>query len=166
MAKLILLPMMLLILTEGGAQHAIRIKAEENEIPQSVVGAFRKHFENAADATWAIISSSSFENDFGISGTNVGEKSTYYDAIFSSSGERHEVVYDHFGHCVGVKKPVTTAALPSPVLKTVNERGTVVSAEQVAEGLAAPSRYLVVVKNGSAEQTITVRATGELLKTN
>jgi hypothetical protein len=166
MAKLILLPMMLLILTEGGAQHAIRIKAEENEIPQSVVGAFRKHFENAADATWAIISSSSFENDFGISGTNVGEKSTYYDVIFSSSGERHEVVYDHFGHCVGVKKPVTAAALPSPVLKTVNERGTIISAEQVAVGLAAPSRYLIVVKNGSAEQTITVRATGELLKTN
>ena len=157
---------MLFVLSEGGAQHAIRIKAEENEIPQGVVGAFRKHFESAPDATWAIISSSSFENDFGISGTDTGEKSTYYDATFTSSGERNEVVYDHFGHCVGVKKPVTTAALPSPVLKTVNARGTVVSAEQVAEGLVAPSRYLVVVKNGSAEQTITVRATGELMKTN
>jgi hypothetical protein len=93
-------------------------------------------------------------------------KSTYYDATFTSSGERNEAVYDHFGHCVGVKKSVATAALPSPVLKTVNERGTIVSAAQIAEGLAAPSRYLVVVKNGSAEQTITVMATGELLKTN
>jgi len=161
--------MMLFILVKGGAQHALRVKAEENEIPQSVVKAFRKQFQPGTDASWSIISSSSLENDFGISGVSKGEKSTYYDAAFTITGERNEVVYDHFGKCVGVKTVVNTASLPSPVLqcvKSVYERGTIVSAAGVAEGLAALSHYQIVVREGSVEETIRVRSSGELIKTN
>jgi len=162
--------MMLFNLVEGGAQHAIlRLKAEENEVPKSVVGSFRGEFGTAVDASWAIISSSSLEADFGIYEKDNREKSTYYDVSFTSSDGHKEVVYDHFGHSVGVKKSVTTASLPAPVMKTVQrlkEHAEIISAEEVFELASVPSRYLIVVRNEGTVQSIMLRSSGELIKTN
>ena len=170
MTKMILLPMMLFNLVEGGAQHAnLRLRAEENEVPKSVVGSFREEYVNASGAAWAIISSSSLEADFGIYEKDEREKSTYYDVSFTESDGHKEVVYDHFGHSVGVKKSVTTASLPAPVAKTVrrtSEHVEIISAAEVFERGSVPSHYLIVISDRGTAQSIIVLSSGELVKTN
>jgi len=170
MTKMILLPMMLFNLVEGGAQHAnLRLKAEENEVPKSVVSSFRKEFGTAAGASWAIISSSSLEADFGIYEEDSREKSTYYDVAFTDSDGHKEVVYDHFGNSVGVKKSVTTTSLPAPVAKTVqrsSDHPDIISVEEVSEHGSVPSHYMIVISERGAAQSIIVRVSGELIKTN
>ncbi|MEJ1242021.1 hypothetical protein WBG78_27995 [Chryseolinea sp. T2] len=170
MMKLILIPAMLLGFVEGGAQHVnLRLRAEENEVPRKVVGAFRQEFGKETEATWAIISSSSLQAEFGIRDNTKGEKSTYYEVSFSASDGNKEVVYDHFGHNVGVKKAVATASLPSPVARTVQDMtksAEIVSAEEVLDAASAPPYYLIVVRREGDLQSIVVRASGEIVKTN
>src|SRR6188474_540745 len=165
MTKIILLPIMLFNLVEGGAQHALlRLKADENEVPKSVVGSLREVYGQVG-ASWAIISSSSLEADFGIYEKDEREKSTYYVVSFTTTDGHKEVVYDHFGDSVGVKKSVTTASLPAPVAAAVQrlkEHPEIVSAEEVSARGSAASHYLIVVAGKGAEQSIIVRASGEL----
>lgn len=160
---------MLLNLVEGGAQHAIlRLKAEENEVPERVVASFHEEY-GPVGASWAIISSASLETDFGIYKEKEREKSTYYDVSFSAADGHKEVVYDHFGHCVGVKKSVTTASLPAPVTKTVKGSKKdieIISAEEVSERGSGRLRYLIVVSDRGSAQSIIVLADGEMVKGN
>lgn len=170
MTKLILLAMMFLTLVEGGAQHVtLRVKADENEVPKRVVSAFKEQYRNVIGVSWAIISSTSLEEDFGIREKRDGERSTFYDVTFSATDGRREVVYDHFGHSVGVKEPVTTASLPPAVTNAVKrskEHAQIVSAQSVTEGAAQPSCYQIVISDEGIEQSMIVRASGELIKKN
>ena len=170
MMKMILFSIMLFGLVEGGAQHThLRLKADENEVPVGVVGAFRKQYVEAADASWTIISSSSLLEDFGISEEKKGEKATYYEVSFSVTDGNKEVVYDHFGHSVGVKKSVATSSLPSPIVKTVQDfsaRAEIVSAEEVTQHDARPSHYLIVVSQAGELHSIIVHNSGEVIKAN
>ncbi|MGC3946567.1 MAG: hypothetical protein QM762_18920 [Chryseolinea sp.] len=170
MMRMILIPAMFFGLVEGGAQHVnLRLKAEENEVPKKVVGSFREEYGKGTEASWTIISSSSLQAEFGIRDNNKGEKSTYYEVSFSASDGNKEVVYDHFGHNVGVKKAVATASLPSPVTRTVQDiskSAEIVSAEEVLEGATIPHHYLLVVRREGDLQSIVVRASGEIVKTN
>jgi hypothetical protein len=170
MMKMIFLPMMLFSLVEGGAQHAnLRLKAVENEVPKSVVGSFRGEYGKTVNATWTIISSSSLLSEFGIRENKKGEKSTYYGVSFSESDGNKEVVYDHFGHSVGVKKPIATTSLPSPITNCVQramEHAEIISAEAISEDTSAPTQYKLVISQQGALQSVFVRASGELVKTN
>lgn len=159
--------MMLVGLFEGGAQHAnLRLKAEESEVPENVVESFRTHYDKASDATWTIISSSLLQEEFGIREKRKGEKSTYYEVAFSTTDGNREVVYDHFGGSVGVKKVIATSSLPSPVKKTVHdfiERDLVISAEEVSER-GGPAYFMIVINQDGQLQPIIVRASGEVVK--
>lgn len=166
--RMILIPAIFFGLVEGGAQHVnLRLKAEENEVPKIVVGSFRQEFGKKTEGAWTIISSSSLLAEFGIRDEKKGEKSTYYEVSFSASDGNKEVVYDHFGHNVGVKKAVTTASLPSPVAKTVMSKDAeIVSAEEVLESASVHPHYLIVVRREGTVQTIVVLDSGEIVKTN
>lgn len=162
--------MMILTCVEGGAQHvAFRVKAEENEVPKRVVNSFKEQYRNVTGVCWMIISSTSLEKDFGIRKTGDEERSTFYDVTFSATDGRREVVYDHFGHNVGVKKQINTTSLPTAVMNTVNrakEKAQILSAKAVTEGAPQPSCYEVVIADEGVEKSIIVRSSGELMETN
>lgn len=160
--------MLLLVLLRGGAQHVnLRLKTKEDEIPRRVVEAYRKQFEESRGAVWAIIPASTLENDFGFSWESTEGQSTYYDVMFMSAGGRNEVVYDHFGNCVGVKKPINTASLPPSVLKTIEEAAvgrSIVSLESVARGSSTVIHYILMVSGDRSAQTVFINTDGSLLK--
>ena len=169
MMRMILIPALFFGLVEGGAQHVnLRLKAEESEVPKRVVGSFREEFGGENEASWTIISSSSLLADFGIRDHRKGEQSTYYEVSFSASDGNKEVVYDHFGHSVGVKKAITAASLPSPVIKTIRDRsgnGEIVSAEEVIARATASSHYIISVRSEGTLILLVLRASGEIIKT-